>query len=209
MIRTSGDHRGVLPGLIHLDEAFTADALHQALSPRNSVIHVASHFIFETAHEASSYLLLGDGSKLTLTELGDLRFDAVDLMVLSACNTAVGGGRKQSGHEVEGLGALVRHQGARKVLATLWPVADLATPALMRAFYHNRYEAGLEPAEALRRAQLGLLADALEIYPQAETRGLVDPDEEISDREAYPGTSHPFYWAPYILMGELHDATAV
>ena len=207
VIRTSANHHGILPGLIHLDEAFTADALYQSLSPRNSVIHLASHFIFETAHEASSYLLLGDGSRLTLAELGNLRFDAVDLVVLSACNTAVGGGRRQSGREVEGLGAVVRHQGARKVLATLWPVADLATPTLMRAFYRNRYESGLDPPEALRRAQMSLLADALDTLPRTETRGLVDPEEEIGDSEAYPGTSHPFYWAPYILMGEMNQST--
>jgi CHAT domain-containing protein len=206
IIRTTDNQSGVLPGIIRLDEAFTAEALCHALSPQNSVIHIASHFVFEVAQEASSYLLLGDGAKLTLAEFGELRFDAVDLMVLSACNTAVGGGRQQGGHQIEGLGALVRHQGASKVIATLWPVADLTTAALMRAFYYNCYEIGLNPPEALRSAQLGLLTGALKFDRATVTRNLIDPDEEAPDSQPYPGASHPFYWAPYILMGETPEA---
>jgi CHAT domain-containing protein/tetratricopeptide (TPR) repeat protein len=205
VIRTDGQKGGVLPGIIRLDEAFTADALHHAMSQPNSVIHIASHFVFEAAQEASSYLLLGDGSRSTLSDLAELRFADIELVVLSACDTAIGGGHRQSGREIEGLGALVRHQGGRRVLATLWPVADLTTATLMRGFYRNHYEAGLAPPEALRRAQLALLSDRLDRPAQAATRSLVDPDDEDEDRAVDAGTRHPFYWAPYILMGEAAD----
>jgi CHAT domain-containing protein len=208
VIRADGQAGGVLPGVIRLDEAFTADALHRAIAPANSVVHIASHFVFKAAQEASSYLLLGDGSRLTLSELAELPFQDTELVVLSACNTAIGGGHRQSGQEsgreIEGLGAMVRHQGGRAVLATLWPVADLATAGLMRDFYRNRYEAGLAPAEALRRAQAALARDTTATRASTTTRTLVDPDEE-PDRSPYPGTSHPFYWAPYILIGDATD----
>jgi CHAT domain-containing protein len=208
VIRADGQAGGVLPGVIRLDEAFTADALHRAIAPANSVVHIASHFVFEAAQEASSYLVLGDGSRLTLSELAELPFQETELVVLSACNTAIGGGHRQSGQEsgreIEGLGAMVRHQGGRAVLATLWPVADLATAGLMHDFYRNRYEAGLAPAEALRRAQVALAGDKTAARAMTTTRTLIDPDEE-PDRGPYPGTSHPFYWAPYILMGEATD----
>jgi CHAT domain-containing protein/tetratricopeptide (TPR) repeat protein len=207
VIRTAGRRRGgVLPGIIRLDRAFTASALAHALASQYSVIHVASHFVFSAAREASSYLLLGDGSKLTLAEFGDLRFDAIDLVVLSACNTAVGGGHSQNGREIEGLGALVRYQGANQVLATLWPVADMTTASLMRAFYRNRYRAKLNPAEALRRAQLDLLRGAIDLPADTSTRALVDPDEDETAAKA--DTGHPFYWAPYILMGSLSEPSA-
>jgi CHAT domain-containing protein/tetratricopeptide (TPR) repeat protein len=207
VIRTARRRRGgVLPGIIRLDRAFTAGALARALSAKYSVIHVASHFVFSAAREASSYLLLGDGSKLTLAEFGDLRFDAIDLVVLSACNTAVGGGHSQNGREIEGLGALVRHQGANQVLATLWPVADMTTASLMHAFYRNRYRAKLKPAEALRRAQLDLLRGAIDIPANTAMRALVDPDEEQTVAKA--DTDHPFYWAPYILMGAFSEPPA-
>jgi CHAT domain-containing protein/tetratricopeptide (TPR) repeat protein len=207
VIRTARRRRGgVLPGTIRLDRAFTAGALARALSSQYSVIHVASHFVFSAAREASSYLLLGDGSKLTLAEFGDLRFDAIDLVVLSACNTAVGGGHSQNGREIEGFGALVRYQGANQVLATLWPVADMTTASLMHAFYRNRYRAKLAPAEALRRAQLDLLRGALKPPANAAIRALVDPDEDQTTAKA--DTSHPFYWAPYILMGAFSEPSA-
>jgi CHAT domain-containing protein len=200
VIRTARRRRGgVLPGIIRLDRAFTAGALVRALSSQYSVIHVASHFVFAAAHEDSSYLLLGDGAKLTLAEFGDLRFDTMDLVVLSACNTAIGGGHSQNGREIEGLGALVRYQGANQVLATLWSVADMTTASLMRAFYHNRYRSKLAPPEALRRAQLDLLSGAVKSPARVQTRALVDPDEDRTD--AKPDARHPFYWAPYILMG--------
>jgi CHAT domain-containing protein len=205
VIRIDGRTGGVLPGVIRLDEAFTAAALRHAASQANAVVHIASHFVFEAAHEAASYLLLGDGSRLTLAELAQLRFADIELVVLSACNTAIGGGHRQSGREIEGLGALVRHQGGRHVLATLWPVADRTAVAVMRAFYRNRYEAGLTAPEALRRAQLDAMRGRAPVA-QDVTRGLVDPDDEQAGRGF--GTSHPFYWAPYILMGEATDEPA-
>lgn len=204
VIRTARKRRGgVLPGIIRLDRAFTAGTLTRALSSQYSVIHVASHFVFAAAREDSSYLLLGDGSKLTLAEIGDLRFDSMDLVVLSACNTAIGGGHGQNGREIEGLGALVRYQGANQVLATLWPVADMTTASLMRAFYRNRYRSKLAPPEALRRAQLDLLGGAIKSPERVQTRALIDPDEDQA--EATPDARHPFYWAPYILMGAFAD----
>jgi CHAT domain-containing protein/tetratricopeptide (TPR) repeat protein len=199
VVREGEKSGGVLPGTVRIDEAFTAEAMRQAVR-ENSVVHIASHFVFAAARETSSYLVLGDGSKLTLAQLGGLRFDAVDLVALSACNTAVGAGHRQNGREIEGLGALVHEHGARKVLATLWPVADVTTAALMRQFYRLTYEAGLRPARALRRAQLALLGDAGSLPRAGPTRSLIDPDDEPAGHAAYPGTSHPFYWAPYILM---------
>jgi CHAT domain-containing protein/tetratricopeptide (TPR) repeat protein len=205
VISTDGGRSGVLPGVIRLDEAFTADELYRATAQANSVVHVASHFVFEAAHEASSYLVLGDGSRLTLAELAELRFTDVELVVLSACNTAIGGGHRQSGREIEGLGALVRHQGGRRVLATLWPVADRATATLMRGFYRNQFEAALTAPEALRRAQLALIDDRSASRGELVMRSLIDPADEPADGGTYAGTSHPFYWAPYILMGETAD----
>jgi CHAT domain-containing protein len=70
----------------------------------------------------------------------------------------------------------------------------------MRQFYRLTYEAGLRPARALRHAQLALLGDAGSLPRAGPARSLIDPDDEPAGDDAYPGTSHPFYWAPYILM---------
>jgi CHAT domain-containing protein len=99
---------------------------------------------------------------------------------------------------VEGLGALVQRQGARAVIATLWPVADASTGILMQRFYRARQETdGKNKAEALRQAQLLLLrgsADAVE--PRRPSLGSGDMPVPRSSRY-----SHPFFWAPFILMG--------
>jgi CHAT domain-containing protein len=201
VIRTGPRASGILPGVIRLDEAFTADALRNDLAGGSGVIHIASHFVFRAAEEASSYLLLGDGSKLTLHDLARLRFDDVDLMVLSACDTGTGGGHRQSGREIEGLGAMARRRGARNVVATLWPVKDFTTAALMRAFYRNRYERGLEPAEALRRAQLSFLDGTIEAVARTRTRGFLPEAEDAPDGNSLHA-AHPYHWAPYMLMGD-------
>ena len=80
-------------------------------------------------------------------------------------------------------------------------MADLTTAAFMRQFYQLTYQTGLPPARALRHAQLALLTDGASRARPVPARSLVDPDDEPGD-DAYPGTSHPFYWAPYILMQE-------
>ena len=168
---------GALPGEVHLDEAFTAQRLQDVSQRRFPVLHLASHFRFSPGTEANSFLLLGDGQQLTLGELRaqNYRFDQVDLLTLSACDTALGGGRDERGREIEGFGVIAQQQGAKAVLATLWPVADQSTASLMADTYRRRQQRQLSKIEALRQAQIAL---------QAQGR-----------------YSHPFYWAPFILMG--------
>jgi CHAT domain-containing protein len=132
----------------------------------------------------SSFLLLGDGSRLSLREVreSNYSFSDVDLVTLSACDTASFGGRDATGREVEGLGAMLQKQGARSVVATLWPVSDESTGVFMREFYRLREQERLTKAEALRRAQLAFI--------HGTTRS-------AGGREY----AHPFHWAPFILMG--------
>jgi CHAT domain-containing protein/Tfp pilus assembly protein PilF len=183
----AGD-RGVLPGEVHLDDAFTANRLRAALDKAYPVLHLASHFKFQPGTEANSFLLLGDGKHLSLKDLkeDDYRFEDVDLITLSACETAVGGGKDANGMEIEGLGALAQKQGAKGVLATLWPVADESTGLLMQQFYRLREAGKLTKAESLRQAQLGFINGGRGDSNAAAAKGQY---------------RHPFYWAPFILMG--------
>jgi len=104
----------------------------------------------------------------------------VDLLALSACQTARGG-TDASGKEVEGFGALAQKRGARAVLATLWPVFDESTGLLMSRIYILRKEdAKISLAENLRRAQLHLIENKV-------------PGKNFT---------HPYYWAPFVLMGD-------
>jgi CHAT domain-containing protein len=190
----------VLPGTLKLDGDFTKQTFRAALRRGYPVVHVASHFRFRPGSEAESYLLLGDGGRLALSEVKALPnvFRGVDLLALSACETAVGGGGDGDGTEVEGFHVLAQRQGAKAVLATLWPVDDAGTRALMQEFYRvRRQERGVSKAEALRRAQVRLLRGG------GAGGG---PSRQISAADGPPAPApsshaHPYYWAPFVLVG--------
>jgi CHAT domain-containing protein len=155
-----------------------------AMSPRLAdyrVIHFATHGIIDNDHPELSGVVLSlfndkgepqDGF-LRLHDIYNLKLP-VDLVVLSACSTALG--REIVG---EGLIGLVRgfmYAGSRRVLASLWKVDDEATSELMTRFYRALFERGLAPSAALQAAQVELL----------KTKRW----------------SHPFYWAGFVLQGE-------
>jgi CHAT domain-containing protein len=168
---------GILPGEVYLDEAFTAARLKDVSQRTFPVLHIASHFQFSPGTEINSFLLLGDGSELTLGDIRtqNYRFDNVDLLTLSACNTGLGGGRDATGQEIDGFGVIAQQQGAKAVMATLWPVRDQSTALLVADMYREHQSSQISKIEALRRAQLALLAQ--------------------------PKYASPHYWAPFILMG--------
>lgn len=136
------------------------------------VTHVASHFVLNPADGLSSYLLLGTGARLTLEALRRQDFRAASDLVALSACETAIG----AGREVEGMAALMQSRGARAVLATLWPVNDRATARLMRDFYAECRDSSATKSAALRTAQRRLLAT--------------------------PDRVHPFYWAPFILMGD-------
>jgi len=199
--QTAATTNGVLAGRVMLDEAFNADTLKAALRQRYPVVHIASHFQFTPGNETSSFLLLGDGTHLTLAQLKSATnlFSGVELLTLSACDTAAGG-EGADGREVESFGVLAQRQGAKAVLASLWPVADASTKELMEKFYQLRNaQAGTLKAEALRQAQLALLRGATTDARTSTRRGL--GDERIAPGSNGAPYAHPYFWAPFILIG--------
>jgi CHAT domain-containing protein len=152
---------GVLEGQAHLDGDFTREALSRGLASGVPVVHVASHFKLDPASHKNTVLLLGDGSTLSLRDIGtgpDLDFKGLDLLTLSACDTA-SATRRSDGTEIESFGEVVQRLGASAVLASLWPVEDSSTAQLMREFYRLRYREGKDKAQALRGAQLKIMQD--------------------------------------------------
>jgi CHAT domain-containing protein len=140
IVRDPANPQGLLPGVSLLNGRFTEESLLADLatktSPHPSLLHLASHFRFGDS-DTDSYLLLGDGGHWTL---GDIKaapaglFEGVDLITLSACETATSGSDR-SGHELENFSVLAQRKGATAVLATLWPVDDAATSAMLPRFY--------------------------------------------------------------------------
>lgn len=140
---------------LRLDRSFTRASLRQALAQR-SVVHIASHFRLVPGDAQASWLQLGGGQRVSLAELVRPEFDfrGVDLLTLSACETAVPAGVDARGSALESLAHVALLRGARQVLASLWTVPDEDTARLMADFYRAYAAAGLPAPEALRQAQL-------------------------------------------------------
>jgi CHAT domain-containing protein len=154
---------GALAGEGFADAAFTEERLRNLLAVPGafSVLHIGTHFRLRPGNALRSYLLLGDGSQLTLDTISTLNFQGVDLVTLSACQTGLGGARGDDGREIEGLSALVQRRGAGEVIASLWPVEDTSTAQLMRTLYgtfapnHGDAALGLQQAQRALRLRKG------------------------------------------------------
>jgi CHAT domain-containing protein len=126
------------------------------------VLHFATHAMIDDRHPQLSGLVLSlvnaegkaQNGFLNLQEIYDLNLQA-DLVVLSACETALG--QDAGGEGLIGLTRGFFHAGADLVIASLWNVSDVATAELMRRFYRFMEMEGLDPAAALRRAQLEMM----------------------------------------------------
>jgi CHAT domain-containing protein len=168
-----------LPTDVFLDEQFTSDRLQKAIvdSPY-PVVHLATHAQFSSRAE-NTFLLTWD-ERINVNNLDvflrererRLAKNPIELLILSACQTAAGDNRATLG-----LAGVALRSGARSTLATLWAVQDKSTADLMAKFYNTFNQVGVGKAEALRQAQLSLIRS-----PQTQYH-------------------HPFYWAPFVLVG--------
>jgi CHAT domain-containing protein/TPR repeat protein len=198
------DGAGELEGTPLFDAEFDEAALKAALRDRPRFLHIASHFKFVPGNENNSFLLLGTGGELMLNRLRTdkaFRFAGVDLLALSACETARGGGAE--GEEIESFGALAQMNGASAVMATLWQIADDSTAKLMADFYSGMIKDGLDKATALQRAQVAMIKGSkpFEMLAKRERAATVIDDTDRVTPADDLAAHHPYYWAPFILMG--------
>ncbi|MEH2444175.1 CHAT domain-containing protein [Nostoc sp.] len=147
-----------VPSSTLLNEQFTSQALaNRVKSSSASIVHLATHGQFSSRLE-DTFLLTWDG-EVNVKELSELLKNrgnepskAIELLVLSACDTAAGDDRA-----VLGLAGLAVKSGARSTIATLWPVKDKAAEMLMTYFYDQLRQPKITKAEALRQAQINTL----------------------------------------------------
>ena len=161
-------------------QANRANAMNGALS-HYRIVHFATHGLLNSEHPELSSLVLSLVDENGEPQDGFLRMDEIynlqlqaDLIVLSACQTALG--KQIKGEGLIGLTRGFMYAGARSVVASLWQVDDLATAHLMKTFYRGMLKDGLRPAEALRLAQLEMLKQQR--------------------------WSSPYFWAPFVIQGE-------
>jgi CHAT domain-containing protein len=168
------------------------------------MLHLACHGKANLAVPLLSALLLADQEELTLRDLIVHGGTHCRLAVLSACETAVAGLAVPD--EGVNLASGFLQAGAAGVVASLWPVPDLATGLLMRRF-HQELVNGQEPADALRRAQVwvrdGSTREKLSAFPDAYAQVLerVGSGPTRGLWEAGKAHRHPEHWAAFAYVG--------
>ena len=159
-----------------LNQDFTRSRLQRQIETTSfPVVHLATHGQFSS--QADNTFLLTWDERINVKDFDQLlrekegqKRSPIELLILSACQTATGDQRA-----VLGLAGVAVGSGARSTVATLWSVQDQSTAELMSQFYRTLNQPGVSKAEALRQAQLSLLRS--------------------------PQYQHPFYWAPFVLVG--------
>jgi CHAT domain-containing protein len=159
-----------------LNEDFISESIQKQISKiPYRVVHLATHGEFSS--DAEKTFVLTWNNRLGVKQLGELlqfrEQDSripIELLVLSACKTAKGDNRATLG-----LAGVAVRSGARSTIASLWSVEDSATAMFMENFYQELATFGTTKANALQKAQIGLLKN--------------------------PQYTHPFYWAPFVLIG--------
>jgi CHAT domain-containing protein len=183
-------------GKSFLNDAFTLKNL-QAQRQRQpfGMIHLATHASFRPGAPSNSYIEFWD-TKLSLNHLKDLGWKDVELLVLSACKTALGD------EEAElGFAGLAVQAGVKSAIASLWSVSDEGTLALMTELYEELKISPIK-AEALRQAQIAMIKGQVSL----KDGNLVTAKETVPlpPELAKLGTtnlSHPYFWASFTLIG--------
>lgn len=161
------------------------------------IAHIASHSRFLPGSPENSFIQFSD-RKLSLAQIADLELDLpqIDLLVLSACETAMGNEDAEYG-----FAGLAMQAGVKSALASLWAVDDAGTVLLMSEFYRQLKSTPIKSA-ALRQAQINLLEHQV-FVENRQIKGLdikVNlPATTISNANA--NYAHPFYWAGFTIIG--------
>jgi CHAT domain-containing protein len=184
-----------------LNRKFTLNNLRRRLSKGEfAIVHLATHAAFQAGTPANSYIQLWDRDRLTLDQIHHLDWGSlpVELLVLSACETALGNPQAELG-----FAGLAYQAGVKSTLASLWQVSDRGTLALMQEFYAQLADPAVTTkTEALRRAQLAMLRGQLQIEAQpGGSPGSIFPRSETVTQRSSFDSSAPYYWAAFTLVG--------
>jgi CHAT domain-containing protein len=176
--------QGFWPGSVFLNEAFTLKQFQKSRSRTPyGIVHLATHADISAKSVQDSYIQFWD-QRLPLDRVRDLRLDkpAVQLLVLSACRTALGTPNAELG-----FAGLAVQSGAKTVLASLWSVDDVGTLVLMSGFYQRLKTAPIK-SNVLRSTQIAMLKSDLTLNNSAisRVRGSLPPELQTSQVKDCP-----------------------
>ncbi|HEY9648481.1 MAG TPA: CHAT domain-containing protein, partial [Chroococcidiopsis sp.] len=182
-----------------INEAFTVEGLvDQRRQQPFAIVHLATHGEFNAGAIENSYIQFWD-QRLRLDQIRQLNFNRppVELLVLSACRTALGNEQAELG-----FAGLAVQSGVQSALASLWYVSDTGTLGLMTEFYRQLQQVPIK-AEALRRAQVAMINGQIQIEQGmliGSNGDAIALPETLSNTGA-TNLPHPYYWSAFTLIG--------
>ena len=181
-----------------LNQDFTVAKLKERRAAASfGFVHLATHAVLAPGAVEGSYIQFWD-RQVRLNRLRDLglNFPVVQLLVLSACQTALGDPNAELG-----FAGLAVESGAKTALASLWSVSDAGTLVLMVSFYQQLKTAAIK-AEALRQTQLAMLRRQVRL-PKSDAKGTIAQRTLAPEliAAANADLSHPYYWAAFTIIG--------
>ena len=187
------------PGQRFLNEGFTAANLKAARDDAPTpIVHLATHAEFRPGKASQSYIQLWGNEQVTLNRLGDLKLNlpTVNLLVLSACRTAVGDRNAELG-----FAGLAVASGVNTAIASLWYVSDKGTLGFMGELYEQLRTAPIK-AEALRQTQLAMMRGEVRVENGQMTGsfGSITLDERLAG-QGVEDFSHPYFWSAFTSIG--------
>jgi CHAT domain-containing protein/tetratricopeptide (TPR) repeat protein len=211
-VTTNTPSKGIYPGAQFLNQTFNYTALQDNLK-NYQILHIATHGKADVGRSENSFIVAGNSSPITLDQIRSLRsygLNKIHLVVLSACETAVGG-NDADGMEMAGLSqAFLGNDAAKSVLASLWSVDDDSTALSMMQFYQHLAQGNITKAEALQQVQTDFINQK---FTPAQAKAMLRYTITLStptqssmttratDRSQENNYSHPYYWAPFVLIG--------
>ncbi|MBW4448482.1 MAG: CHAT domain-containing protein [Spirirestis rafaelensis WJT71-NPBG6] len=189
--------RDIWKGKFFLNQNFTLNNLQSIRKSQPfGIIHLATHGEFKSGEADNSFIQLWD-SKLKFKQMNELNNPPAELLVLSACRTALGDKNAELG-----FGGLAHKVGVKTAVASLWQVSDAGTLGLMTEFYKQLKVAPIK-AEALRQAQIAMIKGQVVIENgklRTSVRA-VDLPSESSESKFQPNFKHPYYWSAFTMIG--------
>ena len=162
-----------------VENNFSRLAFVSKLSSYN-ILHFATPFYFNRGKPEDSFMLFGNGEKVTVSDFSNLDLSNVDLVVLSGSETGINS-MFSNGVEILGLGYSLLNAGAKASISSLWKISDSGTQLLMEAFYSNLQKGNTSIAASLREAQLSMIRRPI--------------------KDGGVNYNHPYYWSAFVLIG--------
>jgi len=181
---------------VFLDEEFTIENLKKQQNANNTnnydIVHLATHAQFLSNTPEGAFIQFWQ-KRLSLEDIKTIRLgeNKIEMLALSACETAVG--------QNLGLSGTMLIYRAKSILASLWTVSDAGTPALMLSFY-NYYPTAKSKAIAIQQAQLDLLEGRVRIE-SGQIKGIGNLPAIPLNQTGDINLKHPYFWASFILVG--------